>query len=47
MASVGPQGSQPLLLPVGKATGVDTVDAVDTVICAPDDGCRNYPKHVE
>ena len=22
-------------------------DAVDTVICAPDDGRRNRPKHVE
>ena len=22
-------------------------DAVDTVICAPDDGWRNHPKHVE
>jgi len=22
-------------------------DAVDTVICAPDDGWRSHPKHVE
>jgi len=22
-------------------------DAVDTVVCAPDDGSRYYPKHVE
>ena len=22
-------------------------NAVDTVICAPDDGLRNHPKHVE
>ena len=22
-------------------------DTVDTVICAPDDGWRNHPKHVE
>jgi hypothetical protein len=22
-------------------------DAVDTVVCAPDDGWRYYPKHVE
>jgi hypothetical protein len=28
--------------------GVETVpDTVDTVICAPDDGWRNHPKHVE
>ena len=23
------------------------LDAVDTVICIPDDGWRNHPKHVE
>ena len=23
------------------------VDAVDTVVCAPDDGCWYHPKHVE
>jgi len=22
-------------------------DAVDTVVCTPDDGCRYHPKHVE
>jgi hypothetical protein len=22
-------------------------DAIDTVVCAPDDGCRYHPKHVE
>jgi hypothetical protein len=22
-------------------------DAVDTVVCAPDDGCKYHPKHVE
>jgi hypothetical protein len=27
--------------------GVQIPDAVDTVVCAPDDGCKYYPKHVE
>jgi hypothetical protein len=26
---------------------VTSPDAVDTVVCAPDDGWRNHPKHVE
>ena len=30
----------PLLLPAA-------IDAVDTVVCAPDDGWRYHPKHVE
>jgi len=29
------------------ATTVDQKHAVDTVICAPDDGWRDHPKHVE
>ena len=33
----------PLLLPAAIAA----VDAVDTVVCAPDDGWRYHPKHVE
>ena len=47
--------SQPLLLPVlnsstiptGSNNGRPVPDAVDTVICAPDDGWRNHTKHVE
>jgi hypothetical protein len=27
--------------------GVRLPDAVDTVVCAPDDGWKYYPKHVE
>ena len=33
----------PLLLPAAIAA----VGAVDTVVCAPDDGWRYHPKHVE
>ena len=33
----------PLLLPAAIAA----VDAVDRVVCAPDDGRRYHPKHVE
>jgi hypothetical protein len=35
----------PLLLPAAKAWQIP--DAVDTVICAPDDGWWYHPKHVE
>jgi len=31
----------------GSSNGRLAPDAVDTVICAPDDGWRNQPKHVE
>jgi len=31
----------------GSNNGRLVPDAVDTVICAPDDGWRNHPKHVE
>ena len=41
----------PLLLPAtiaaGSSNGVTKPDAVDTVACAPDDGWRYHPKHVE
>ena len=44
--------SQPLLLPVGiveelRLQSQLLYDTVDTAICAPDDGWRNSPKHVE
>ena len=31
----------------GGTTTHQIPDAVDTVVCAPDDGWRYYPKHVE
>ena len=31
----------------GSNNGPPVPDAVDTVICASDDGWRNHPKHVE
>ena len=31
----------------GSSNGVTIPDAVDTVVCAPDDGWRYHPKHVE
>ena len=31
----------------GISNGLTSVDAVDTVVCAPDDGWRYHPKHVE
>jgi len=31
----------------GSSNGWPVPDAVDTVICAPDDGWGNRPKHVE
>ena len=41
----------PLLLPAaiaaGSSNGVTNIKAVDTVVCAPDDGWRYHPKHVE
>jgi len=41
----------PLLLhatiAAGSSNGVTKTDAVDTVVCAPDDGWRYHPKHVE
>ena len=38
----------PLLLPAAIAAGSSNgVTAVDTVVCAPDDGWRFHPKHVE
>ena len=40
-----------LLLPAAIVAGSSNVwqtpDAVDTVVCAPDDGWRYHPKHVE
>jgi hypothetical protein len=32
---------------VGSNNGVKIPDAVDTVVCAPDDVWRYHPKHVE
>jgi hypothetical protein len=26
---------------------VEELEAIDTVVCAPDDGCKYHPKHVE
>jgi len=37
---------RPLLLPAAIAAGSNN-GAVDTVVCAPDDGWRYHPKHVE
>ena len=41
----------PLLLPAaiaaGDNNGVTNTRSVDTVVCAPDDGWRYHPKHVE
>ena len=34
-------------IPTGSNNGWLVPDAVDTVICAPDDEWRNYTKHVE
>jgi hypothetical protein len=31
----------------GSSNGLTVPDAVDTVVCAPDDGWRYHPKHVE
>jgi len=31
----------------GSSNGLTVPDAVDTVVCAPDDGWRYRPKHVE
>jgi hypothetical protein len=35
-----------LPLAAGSSNGV-TTDAIDKVVCAPDDGWRYHPKHVE
>jgi len=37
----------PLLLPAAIVEELEIPDAVDTVVCAPDDGWRCNPKHVE
>ena len=37
---------KPLLLPAAIAAGSSNV-LTDTVVCAPDDGWRYHPKHVE
>jgi len=34
-------------IPTGSSNGWPVPDAVDTVICAPDDGWGNHPKYVE
>ena len=34
-------------IPTGSSNGSLKPDAVDRVICAPDDGWKNHPKHVE
>jgi len=36
-----------LPLAAGSSNGMTIPDAVDEVVCAPDDGCRCSPKHVE
>jgi hypothetical protein len=38
--------ARPLLLPAAIAAGSSN-GRVDTVVCAPDDGWKYYPKHVE
>ena len=50
---------KPLLLPeleicsksstiaAGSSNGLEGPDAVDTIVCAPDDGWRYHPKYVE
>jgi hypothetical protein len=41
---------RPLLLPAAIAAGSSNgliTDVVNTVVCAPDDGWRYHPKHVE
>jgi len=30
-----------------SSNGLKIPDAVDTIVCAPDDGCWYHPKHVE
>ena len=37
----------PSTITTGSNSGWLIPDAVDTVICASDDGWRNHPKHVE
>ena len=35
------------MIVAGSSNGVKIPDAVDTVVCAPDDGWWYHPKHVE
>ena len=37
----------PAAIAAGSSNGVTNPDAVDTVLCAPDDGWWYHPKHVE
>jgi hypothetical protein len=40
-------GSNSSTIAADSSNGVKIPDAVDTVVCAPDDGWKYYPKHVE
>jgi hypothetical protein len=40
-------GSNSSTISAGSSNGVTIPDAVDTVVCAPDDWWKYHPKHVE
>ena len=40
-------GSNSSTIAADSTNGVQIPDAVDTVVCAPDDGWKYHPKHVE
>jgi hypothetical protein len=40
-------GSNSSTIPADSSIGVTNTRAVDTVVCAPDDGWKYHPKHVE
>jgi hypothetical protein len=40
-------GSNSSTIAADSSNGVTKPDAVDTVVCAPDDGWKYHPKHVE
>jgi hypothetical protein len=40
-------GSNSSTIAADSSNGVTIPDAVDTVVCAPDDGWNYHPKHVE
>jgi hypothetical protein len=40
-------GSNSSTIAADSSNGVKITDAVDAVVCAPDDGWKYHPKHVE
>ena len=36
----------PAAITAGSSNGLTNINAVDIVVCAPDDGWRDHPKHV-